>query len=300
MEVVNMLLKKVIRFWFFVSFILVFASTHFCVYASNHEQNSILNFNRYYYNQLNTTEKSIYDNLIHSQENFLNKENVHFSIGTYDVKSEVVLEDYIPSIQKVRKAYIYDNPTSDIWFHSYSCFLTAIDGSIYFICQPKSAKESNSSLQANTLREEFVKFESKCSHFVSTLSGTELEKLTQIHNWIIQNAVYDTTLCLPDTTTAYGTIMNGYSVCSGFAYSFKYLCDLANLDVLYVVGDLYDRKTDSYYLHAWNVAYLEGNYFLIDVTLDLSSDDANVSRFLLSPIHDEMHYASTNYFNYTF
>ena len=130
-----------------------------------------------------------------------------------------------------------------------------------------------------------------------TIGSTELEKLTQIHNWIIQNAIYNT-LCLPNTTTAYDTIMNGYSVCFGFAYSFKYLCDLANLDVLYVVGDLYDRKTDSYYLHAWNVAYLEGNYFSVDVTLDLSNK--NFSTFLLSSLNDGMHYANTNYFGYPF
>lgn len=295
-----MLFKKSIRFRFIVSFILMFASANLSVYASNHEQNLILDFNRYYYNQLNTMEKAIYDNLINSQEKFLNKENVIFSIGTYDVQNGTILEEYIPHVQKVRKAYIYDNPIVSIWFDSYSCSLNATNGSIYLICQPKAFENANSTLTKTSIRKELVSFETKCSRFVSTLSGSDHEKLKQIHDWLIQNAVYDTTLCLPDTKTAYGTVMKGYSVCSGFAYAFKYLANLAGFDVLYVVGNLYDKQTNSYYLHAWNVTYIDGKYLLIDVTLDLSNEHTYCSTFLLSPIHDGMHYANTDYFNYSF
>lgn len=251
-------------------------------------------FYRHYYNQLDTVQKEIYDNLIKSQEKFLNGEEVVFTIASYNVKTGVNLKDYVNLVQKARKAYIYDNPEVDIWLDYYKCSLFSKSGSIYLKLEKKEAQKPDSMKQ---MVEEFKK---KSVEFISNLSGTDEQKLKAIHDTIIENAIYDSTISKPNTRTAYGTIIEGRSVCSGFAYAYKYLADLAGLDVMYVVGNLYDKNSEKYNLHAWNIVYVNNEYLLVDVTLDLGAKEKQKEKFFLSQINDGMHYISSDYFNYNF
>lgn len=280
-----MLFKKHLRLKSFVILILISFSFAFPVKAENNEKTLVSDFNRYYYNQLNSIEKTIYENLISSQENFAKGKKVSFIITKYS--PNLGLDKYIYYAKKARNAYIYDNPKEYIFFDNYKFLLSSSEDYIYLICNPKES----ASILVN-----IKTFETICINFVSTLSGTDEEKLEQIHSFLIQNATYDDSLSLPQTKTAYGTLVNHYSICSGFAFSFKYLADLAGLDVLYVVGNVYDKSTDSFLPHAWNVVFTRGKYYIVDVTFDLNLDHT----FFLSSLEDELHFADTNFFNYSF
>lgn len=295
-----MLFQKSKLFRCFIVFILIIFSIPFSVNASNNEQSLNFDYNLYYYNQLNSFEKTIYDNLIKSQESFLNKEQVIFLITTYDAKNNANLQEYVPSVMKARIAYIYDNPKVDIWFDSYKCTLYAKEGNIYLKCTLKDENNKDIAFSSTNLKEPIAEFEKKCFEIANSLSGSDEEKLKQLHDYLTENAIYDKTISAPNTRTAYGNIMEGHSVCSGFAFAYKYIADLAGLKVLYVVGNLYDKQKNEYLLHAWNVAYVNGKYLLIDTTLDIPTNSKDHSMFFLSPIQDGMHYAESNYFSYTF
>ncbi|MCI8621067.1 MAG: hypothetical protein HFJ50_04855 [Clostridia bacterium] len=285
-----MLTQKMARFQrVFVISILIMAGFNILARASYNEPV----FYRYYYNQLDTVQKEIYDNLIKSQEKFLNGEEIVFAIYAYDVKTKVDLKDYVESVKKVRNAYVYDNPKAYIWFDVYKSSIFSKEGSIYLKLEPKEEFPNN-------MKEMIENFEETSSEFISALSGTDEQKLRNIHDMLRKNAIYDSTTSLPNTRTAYGTIVEGHSVCSGFAYAYKYLADLAGLEVVYVVGNLYDKSRDEYYLHAWNVAYVNNEYLLVDVTLDLGTSEKQKEKFLLSPIKDGMHYVDDNRFNHNF
>lgn len=291
-----MLTKKKVRIRSFIIFILIMISIAIPADASDNKKDFIQDFSSYYYNQLDKTEKAIYDNLVNSQEKFFNEEEVIFKITNYDSSKKVNFKQYVPKVQKVRKAYVYDNPEVDIWFENYKFSLRASKDAIYLVSKPKRDFFEKQGITAKELEN----FQKKCKDFVETLSGTETEKLEKIHNWLTQIAVYDYTISKPNTRSAYGTIMKGSSVCSGFAYAYKYLADLAGLRVLYVVGNTYNKKNDTYSLHAWNVAYVKGKYYLVDVTFDLSKDKKPKKNYCLSKVNDEIHYADTDEFNYDF
>lgn len=295
-----MLFEKFKLFRSFIVFILIISSIPNLASASDNEQSSNFDYSLYYYNQLNSFEKTIYDNLIKSQEKFLNKEEVIFSIATYDTKSNANLQEYIYRVMKSRVAYIYDNPEVDIWFDSYKCSLYAEEGIIYLKCSLKTENNKEIFFSSTNLKESISEFEEKCFEIANNLSGSEEEKLKQLHDYLTKNAVYDKTLSLPNTRTAYGNIMEGHSVCSGFAFAYKYIANLAGLKVLYVVGNLYDKQKNEYILHAWNVAYVDGKHFLIDTTLDIPINSKSTSKFFLAPLQDGMHYVENNYFDYTF
>ncbi|MDR2590445.1 MAG: hypothetical protein LBC71_05620 [Oscillospiraceae bacterium] len=61
--------------------------------------------------------------------------------------------------------------------------------------------------------------------------------------------------------TAFGALVQGNAVGEGFAMAFKALCDELGFNSIVVLGGLNDL------VHAWNIIYLEGDYYHIDVSM---------------------------------
>ena len=64
-----------------------------------------------------------------------------------------------------------------------------------------------------------------------------------------------------DSFTAYGALMNGKCVCSGYAAAFKLLAESAGLESIVVTGIL-----DGGLAHAWNKVKLDGDWQIVDAT----------------------------------
>ena len=300
-------IKKVAHFRFIVALVLtisILTSPSYACVTSNVEtiSNSVntslsnVSLKHFYYEQLNSTEKAIYDYLINSKEDFLNGKEITIPFYLDEHSGLLCVTN---TIRRAFKAFTYENPEVEIWFNSYDRRYYYQDG--YFLhLLPKPINQTNTTLTPENIREEVAKFEAIASDFASTLSGTDADKAKQIHNWIIQHAVYDYTLSLPDTQTAYGTIVNGRSICSGFAYAFKYVSDLADLNVLYVTGKVHDKENDEWLSHAWNIILIDEQYYLVDVTFDNHTNYKPSYHFLLSPVNNELHYIDTYYFDYPF
>lgn len=100
---------------------------------------------------------------------------------------------------------------------------------------------------------------------------TDMEKALLLHDFIISHCAYDydnylkeeegTLKNLPeDDGTAYGVLVLGKGVCQGYAMAYAYLMQECGIRCLYV-----NSKTAE---HAWNLAYLNGQWYHIDVTWD--------------------------------
>lgn len=298
-----MTLRKRARFWFLIlsiSLLTSLATISQTAYSSEsntvakQNQSTNVDFRHYYYNQLNELEREIYNNLILSKEGFLNNEEVVFAIHPDNNNKQ---QSYLYLITRAVRAFTYDNPEVSIWFENYDKAYFRTGDSSYITLKPKNPNELNTSLNANTIREGISKFERISLEFVHTLSGTDVEKLKTIHNWLLEHCEYDHSYTLPDTKTVYGTIVERRSVCSGFAASYKYLADLAGLQVLYVTGEFYDSKTGEFFPHAWNIVYVNNQYYIVDVTMDGGFSDQ--STFLLTPVNNNIHHVDNYYFDYS-
>jgi hypothetical protein len=98
-------------------------------------------------------------------------------------------------------------------------------------------------------------------------SMTTQEKLKALHDYLITYSEYDTKyeeeLALYgkgnyESNTAYGLFKNKLSICSGYADAYALLLDKLNIDNFKVASDT----------HVWNVVYIDGKYYHIDVTWD--------------------------------
>lgn len=79
----------------------------------------------------------------------------------------------------------------------------------------------------------------------------------------------------PTAFHAYGALIEGKSVCQGYAYAFKMLCDKAQIPCWIVTG--YYREP-----HAWNYVWLDGEYYQVDVTWDDTNNRASDSPYFLA------------------
>lgn len=127
---------------------------------------------------------------------------------------------------------------------------------------------------------------------------TTKEKIRVIHDYIINNTEYDTlkTKDVNDTTyksnTAYGVLLEGHGICSGYSDAMKLFLDKLNIINYKISNDQ----------HIWNLVYLDGEWLHLDLTWDDPVSDKNITRdnyFLISTENLELLDDDVHYFNST-
>ena len=100
------------------------------------------------------------------------------------------------------------------------------------------------------------------------------EKIKIIHNYIIDNTQYDK-LKYEDkndktykSNTAYGVLIEGYGTCNGYADAMAIFLDKLNI-INYKISN---EK------HIWNLVYLDGSWYHLDLTWDDPISDININR----------------------
>ena len=107
-----------------------------------------------------------------------------------------------------------------------------------------------------------------------TNSTPTREKIKIIHDFIIDNAEYDKLKYnnKNDTTyksnTAYGVLIQGYGTCNGYADAMAIF-----LDKLNIIN--YKISNDE---HIWNLVYLDGKWYHLDLTWDDPISETNINR----------------------
>ncbi len=152
-------------------------------------------------------------------------------------------------------------------------------------------------------KEEITKLTSKVDELIQeNISDgmTTKEKIKTLHDYIINHTEYDTlkTKNIKDTTyrsnTAYGVLFEGYGICSGYSDTMKLFLDRLNI-INYKISNDH---------HIWNLVYLDGEWFHLDLTWDDPVSDKNITRdnyFLVTSktlklLDDDVHYYDTKIF----
>lgn len=134
---------------------------------------------------------------------------------------------------------------------------------------------------------------------------TTAEKLRSIHDTLCEKNNY--VIGAAYAHNAYGGLVDGQSVCEGYAKGFKVICDRENIPCVLVSGMAYSsvELTDPE-AHMWNLVQLEdGQWYAVDVTWDDQEIGILTDFFLAGantvPVHfaklpfAKSHAASTNF-----
>lgn len=227
---------------------------------------------KFYYEQLNDIEKEIYDVLMNSKELFIENEEFFCCSHSGEEEYDALYQEYV---SRAFYAYQFDNPMASMWVKSLEIRIDIVcayvngeyshrESSRLYIAPDEETGRYADFATPDETRKAIAEVESEVASFVETLTGTEEEKYTKIHDWIIDGAVYDKTISVPHLRSVYGAIIQKNCVCAGFAYAYKYVADVAGLNVLYVNG-LGDGES-----HAWNHVFVNGDWKLVDVTWDVN------------------------------
>lgn len=97
--------------------------------------------------------------------------------------------------------------------------------------------------------------------------ASDVCKVLLAHDALIHRCTYDDTqFANGENHSAYGVLINGHSVCEGYAEAFQLLMDIAGVECSIVIGEA-DNGSEVV-LHAWNIVKLDGQYYHIDCTWD--------------------------------
>ncbi len=237
---------------------------------------SDVTINKYFYNQLEEEAKTIYKAFE------MNKENM--KTGTHRIElgssfSELLSrEDGQEKLgkyyQSAIEAYTYDNP--DVFYLSpnkmYLNIETTTKGkNVTYGVYIDHGKQENYLIDEFSYREQVDKaihqIEQVRDQILQNRKNSTYDNIKMVHDYLIEHIEYDTTVSKENIYNIYGAMVNGESVCEGYARSFKYLMDHLGIPCTLVIGKgtNSEGKTEN---HAWNYVQLRDRWYAIDSTWD--------------------------------
>ena len=240
----------------------------------------ILNY--YYYNQLNDSEKEVY-NAIYEQA----------KTGGLSIKLDPGCSAYV---FRVYHALVFDHPEL-YWLNVNSEYImNSSELTLDIKTREFWQYDSNKNQHYHDMWDEANKIVEKASAYSS-----EKEKAKFVHDYLITHVTYaneelaerEKTDHSPESDyiyTAYGCLVNGRCVCAGYAKAYALIMNQLGINCAYVWGEAGDKNNRG--LHAWNCIEIDGANYFVDVTWDdgwyydkngkrVESDDPGYDYFLI-------------------
>lgn len=146
-------------------------------------------------------------------------------------------------------------------------------------CVEITLKYNNTAANLETAKQDFRLYAQRILSGATVL-GTNAEKEQYAHDGLMLAVDYD--LKAPMNQSAYSALVQGKSVCAGYARAYQYLLQQLGIPCYYCTG--YAGQD-----HAWNIVKIDGVYYNVDVTWDDTDpstyDYYNKSDNALSPTH---------------
>lgn len=231
----------------------------------------------YYYKQLNSYEKIIYDGLKNNKENLKS--------GTYQIDfgksfNELLSEDNGTQLlqeyyQSGMESYLYDNPdvfyldptkmyiniqtTKKLFSTTYEVFIDSGDNPNYLA-------------KGYTSKEQIIEYENQINNEVQSIiektkGKNNYQKILIIHDYLVDNVTYEETVSKDNIYNMYGALVKKEAVCEGYAKAFQYLMNQIGIESVIIIGEATDSKENTQN-HAWNYVKLNNTWYAIDVTWD--------------------------------
>ena len=244
-------------------------------------QNQVDNYSKvqidkYFYNQLDEKSRIIYRAFESNKE--------QMKTGTYQIELGENFSDVLSQengqkklgqyYQSAIEAYTYDN-VDVFYLNPKNMYLnietTTIAEKKIFNVYINSGKASNYlSDEFNSkqkIDEAFAQIEQVKAQIIQNKTGNAYEDIKMVHDYLVDNIEYDTTLSKSNIYSIYGALVNKECVCEGYAKAFKYLLDELGIQSVLVIGTGTNAKGETEN-HAWNYVQLNGNWYAVDTTWD--------------------------------
>lgn len=137
-----------------------------------------------------------------------------------------------------------------------------------------SNNEITLEIQKKYSEEKINKINELVNNIISELDLNNIDDLTKIeriHNYILNHTVYDKNTNSFDINSAYGSLIEGHAVCSGYADAFSIFMNIYKIPNIRVSSEN----------HLWNLVYINGKWLHIDLTWDDSENNKYDNNYFL-------------------
>ena len=209
--------------------------------------------NLYYYNQMNSSEKDLYNKIVKSCENLLNSyADITIYNGKYYYADYIQLSSPMSSdtVHKIIFAVYYSNPQFFFLNNSYTGYVNS-SGSMISVA-PMIRDEF---IKGNVRMEANTKIQNITNDWMKQINGlrSDLAKEKWIAQKLCETITYQASNY--DQTIA-GALIDRKCVCNGYTMAMTYFCNAAGINCIMMTGNN----------HAWNMIYLDGVWYEVDVT----------------------------------
>ncbi len=118
------------------------------------------------------------------------------------------------------------------------------------------------------------------ANYINQFTNNDYEKVRVIYSWVAHHIKYEETISENDSLKNLDLVMYSLNtkqgVCKNYSALFTILCSLVGIESYSVLG--YTKINNQFVLtkdHAWNIAKIEGDYFLFDPTWDANCKSFN-------------------------
>ena len=232
--------------------------------------------NSFFYTQLDTYGKTFYSRLYSSLNDL--------KTGTYSVDFGVTFNDLLhtsdgaqiltDAFQLSINALLLDHP--EIFYldvtkmYMFTESTTTFAGTTYRISIGPDENSNYLLPGFNSLQDIYIaedNLRTELYSIVSKLKGSTYDKILQVHNYLVDNIVYNSSNNDEISHTLYGALINKTAVCDGYAKAFKYILDNIGISCVEVCG-IAQNSAGATESHAWNDVLLDGRWYAVDVTWD--------------------------------
>lgn len=234
---------------------------------------------KFYYEELNDTEKHAYNEILSN---------------IYTMPEKVRIPDIDgEQLDRIFSALLADNP--DLFFVGRKCTLTAKGLSTYCAVEYY--------IDYETYLNQKAELEKVCSEVMASLTDPEDEFRTEleIHDFIVENCAYRLEKGEFVYSSAYGALVNGEAACEGYSKAAKLLLDMTGMESA-VVSGISDNTEDPEGPHMWNAVKVNGDFYYLDCTWDdpVSESGKEMVMYAYFNLNDEMIAATHSDFSYEF
>ncbi|MBR3133592.1 MAG: hypothetical protein IKG42_06000 [Clostridia bacterium] len=238
--------------------------------------NSVYTENDYFYNQLDEYGKHIYEKIIANSENlksgdFVIKFNSEFSDLLSRGGDEQLKTAYKNAVDCIR----YDR--MELFYIDFTKMYLKIETTTrgnnvsYNVYIEKGKEDLNYYIDGIENRQQLEQIletiEQKRSEILLNTSGSNYQKILQVHDFLVNNLSYDETYERANNDNLIGVFLDGNVVCEGYAKAFKYLLDGLEIPCILVIGDAVNSVGENE-KHMWNYVQINDGWYAVDVTWD--------------------------------
>ncbi len=216
-----------------------------------HDSASLMSDNNYeegYTKLLEGLENA--DTVIHFDE-----DDFCFTIdeSNYDENDEFA---YTSQFADIFRGFVDQHPELFYITNGYGCGYVLPQNGTYYISE-LYPDYTMSKPEIDVAKKDFKKLTGEIAEYVNENADSALEKAILLHDYIVINYEYDTSLIIHD---AYRFMKEGKGVCESYSKLYKYVLGLCGVESKYSSSEQMN--------HVWNTVKIDGEWYHVDATWD--------------------------------